>query len=120
MRAASPRELERMMRRLGMKVSRLECERVIFVLQDKEVVIEEPTVMLIEVQGERVYQVMGREVERPREELVSLEVSEEDVKLVAEQAGVTLEEARRALEETGGDLAQAIILLQARKGGGGA
>jgi len=43
-------------------------------------------------------------------------VTEEDVKLVAEQAGVSLEEAQRALEETGGDLAQAIILLQARKG----
>ena len=85
-------------------------------LPDKELVIEEPTVTLIEVQGEKIYQITGREVERAREEPVSLEISEEDVKLVAEQAGVTLEEARKALEETGGDLAQAIILLQARKG----
>jgi len=100
-----------------MRVHQLECERVIFVLHDREVVIEEPTVTLIEVQGGRVYQVVGREVERRREEAATLEISEEDVKLVAEQAGVSLEEARKALEEVGGDLAQAIMLLQARKEG---
>lgn len=118
MRRLSPRELERMMRRLGMKVNPVECEKVIFVLSDREVVIEDPSVTLIEVQGERIYQVTGREVERPRGELVTLEISEEDVMLVAEQAGVSMEEARRALEETGGNLAQAIVLLQARKRGG--
>lgn len=116
MRRVSPRELERMMRKLGMKVNQLACERVVFVLADKEIVIEDPTVTLIEVQGERMYQVTGREVEKPREEQVILEFSEEDVKLVAEQAGVSMDEARNALKETGGDLAQAIILLQARKG----
>lgn len=105
-----------MMKRLGMKVNQLECERVVLVLPDKELVIEEPTVTLIEIQGEKIYQISGREVERAREEPVTLEISEEDVKLVAEQAGVTLDEARKALEEAGGDLAQAIILLQARKG----
>lgn len=117
MRRMSPRELERMMRKLGMKANQLACERVIFVLADKEIVIEEPTVTLIEVQGERMYQVTGREVERPREEQVILEFSEEDVRLVAEQAGVSMDEAKEALRETGGDLAQAIVLLQARKGG---
>lgn len=118
MRRISPRELERMMKRMGMRVNQLACERVVLVLSDKEIVIEEPTVTLIEVQGEKVYQVTGREVERPREEHIALEISEEDVKLVAEQAGVSLDEAREALTETGGDLAQAIILLQARKGAG--
>ena len=44
------------------------------------------------------------------------EISEEDVALVAEQAGVSLEEARRALEETGGDIAAAILRLQGASG----
>jgi len=38
-------------------------------------------------------------------------IPEEDVQLVAQQANVSLERARAALEETGGDLAQAILLL---------
>jgi len=37
---------------------------------------------------------------------------EEDVRLVADQTGKSLEEARKALEESGGDLAKAILLLQ--------
>ena len=39
-------------------------------------------------------------------------VSEEDVKLVADQTGKSIEEARKALEECEGDLAKAILLLQ--------
>jgi len=39
-------------------------------------------------------------------------VAEEDVKLVADQTGKSMEEAKKALEESGGDLAKAILLLQ--------
>ena len=40
------------------------------------------------------------------------DISEEDIRLVAEQAGVTIEEARKALEEAGGDIAAEILRLQ--------
>ena len=38
--------------------------------------------------------------------------TEEDVQLVADQTGRSLEKAKEALEECGGDLAKAILLLQ--------
>ena len=38
--------------------------------------------------------------------------SEEDVQLVADQTGKSLEKAKEALQECGGDLAKAILLLQ--------
>jgi nascent polypeptide-associated complex subunit alpha len=38
--------------------------------------------------------------------------SEEDVRLVADQTGKSLEKAKEALEECQGDLAKAILLLQ--------
>ena len=104
------------MKRMGVKVRELECNRVVIEQSDREIVIENPQVSVIEVRGERIYQITGHEIEVPKEEETTIEFSEEDVKLVAEQAGATLDEARRALEEVGGDLAQAIILLQARKG----
>jgi len=117
LRRISPRDFERMMRRMGVKVKELECDEVIFVLPDRQIAIKEPRVVVIEAQGEKVYQVSGEEVETVRESLEEkVEVTEDDVKLVAEQAGVSMEEARKALEETGGDLAQAIVLLQARRG----
>lgn len=115
MRRISPREYERLMRRMGVKMQEVPCEKVVILMSDKELVIEEPKVVVLEVQGERIYQVTGREVEVAREVALE-EFSEEDVNLVAEQAGVSVEEARKALQEVGGDLAQAILLLQARKG----
>jgi nascent polypeptide-associated complex subunit alpha len=41
-----------------------------------------------------------------------MEIPEEDVRLVADQTGKSMEEAKKALEETGGDLAKAILLIQ--------
>jgi nascent polypeptide-associated complex subunit alpha len=41
-------------------------------------------------------------------------IPEEDVLLVAQQANVSMEKARTALERSGGDLAQAILMLQTR------
>jgi nascent polypeptide-associated complex subunit alpha len=41
--------------------------------------------------------------------------SDDDVKLVASQAGVASEEATKALRQSGGDLAQAIILLKQKR-----
>jgi NACalpha-BTF3-like transcription factor len=41
--------------------------------------------------------------------------SEDDVKLVASQAGVSNEQATDALRQSGGNLAQAIILLKQKR-----
>jgi len=51
------------------------------------------------------------EAERPEE----IEISDEDVQLVVEQTGASPEEARKALEETGGDIAAAILKLKESK-----
>jgi nascent polypeptide-associated complex subunit alpha len=62
------------------------------------------------MQGQRMYQVVGGEV---REEALEaqLEIPEEDILLVAQQTGVSVERARAALEDTEGDLARAILML---------
>ncbi len=114
MRRLSPREVKRMMQRMGMEVEPMEgVNEVIFKLQDKTLVIKDPQVSLIKMAGQSIYQVVGEAVE-----LVELEeapeIPEEDVQLVAAQAGVSLEEARRALEESGGDLARAILMLKTK------
>jgi nascent polypeptide-associated complex subunit alpha len=53
-----------------------------------------------------------------REEGISLEskpeIPEGDVELVARQTNVSLDEARRALEDSGGDLAEAILSIKRR------
>jgi len=110
LRRASPREARRMMRRMGMSMNPIDVEEVVFRTKDKEITIEGPEVAVLEVQGQRIFQVVGGEItERAIEKKVA--VPEEDVQLVAQQANVSLEQARAALEQTNGDLAQAILLL---------
>jgi len=104
-----------MTKKLGVEMKELEgVTEVIIRTSEKEIVIENPQVLIMSISGQKVYQVMGgeeKEVELERKKEV-IEISEEDVQLVASQAGVSLEEARKALEATKGDLAAAIMLLK--------
>lgn len=111
-RRISPRALRRMMKQMGMSMTPVEgVVEVVLRLPGKRIVLEDPEVLVVEVGGQRVYQVVPGAI---REEAVVEErpaIPEEDVLLVAQQAGVSPEEAREALEKTGGDLARAILLL---------
>jgi nascent polypeptide-associated complex subunit alpha len=102
-----------MMQRMGMQVTQVEdVTRVVIESTSKKIIIDEPEVAIVTVQGQKVYQVGGG---RSREEGVAVATSQDDVKLVAAQAGVSLEEAANALKQSNGDLAQAIILLKQKK-----
>ncbi len=110
------------MKQMGMNMNELgDIKRVIMQGDKREIVIDAPQVTSINVQGTKMYQVAGgketerkptAEVSEPEE--AALEIPEEDVLLVAQQASVSVDVARKALEATGGDLAQAIIRLQTR------
>ncbi|CAB49559.1 nascent polypeptide-associated complex protein [Pyrococcus abyssi] len=102
----NPKQLKKLMKQLDMK--QLDgVKEVIIKLENKEIVIKEPVVTVIRAMGEKMYQIAGG----TEEERVVLKISEEDIKLVMEQAGVDYETAKKALEEAGGDLAEAILRL---------
>jgi nascent polypeptide-associated complex subunit alpha len=102
-----------MMQRMGLSMNAVEgVEQVIIKTANKEIVINEPEVSILEVQGQKMFQVAGGQIAEKSVERKVTGVAEEDVRLVADQTGKNLEEARKALEESGGDLAKAILLLQ--------
>ena len=115
MRRINPREAKRTMQRMGMNMGAMpDVEQVIFKTSTKEIIIENPDVAVMEMQGQKIFQVTGeRIVEKAVEKAVK--IPEEDVQLVATQANVSQEQARAALEQTKGDLAQAILLLSQAK-----
>ena len=115
MRRVNPREARRMMQRMGMSMGAMpDVEQVIFKTSSKEIIVENPDVAVMEMQGQKIFQVTGEKiVEKPIEKAVK--IPEEDVQLVATQAGVSLDQARAALEQTKGDLAQAVLLLSQTK-----
>jgi nascent polypeptide-associated complex subunit alpha len=107
-----------MMQRMGMNMDSVpDVEQVIIRTGSKEIVVEQPEVAILELQGQKIFQVIGgklteRAAERTAPSASKVVVSEEDVKLVADQTGKSIEEARATLEECEGDLAKAILLLQ--------
>jgi len=116
-RRFSPRDLRRLMKQLGMKVEELKgVKGVTIELEDRVLVVENPQVIKMSIHDQTVLQITGivrEEVKAETSEEIT--ISDEDVQLVASQAGVSLEEAKKALLETKGDLAQAIMLLESRK-----
>jgi len=112
-RKMNPREQQRMMQKMGLQVQQMDdITRVIMETSTKRIIIDNPEVATVTVQGQTIYQVGGGNV---REEPAGGQGSADDAKLVASQAGVSLEEASEALSQSAGDLAQAIILLKQRK-----
>ena len=116
MHRVNPREAKRMMQRMGMSMDSIpEVNQVIVKTATKDIIIDEPEVAILNMQGQRIYQVMGGTVsEKTVVVEKKLAIADEDVQLVAGQTGKSVGEARKALEESGGDLAKAILLLQSR------
>jgi len=115
----SPREAKRMMQRMGLNMGEMpDVQEVILRTSTKEVVVENPEVAVLEMHGQKIFQVTGGKITEKEiaAEKVKKKVAipEEDVRLVADQTGKSMEEARRVLEETEGDLAKAILLLQTK------
>ncbi len=117
----NPRQMRQAMKRMGIEQEELEgVEEVLIRTADKEYVIRNAAVTAITAQGQKIWQVIGEPVVRDRADKKPAEPSkpsaipDEDVKLVAEKAGVSEEEARKALEACGGEPAEAIIQLMSR------
>ena len=115
-RRVNPREAKRMMQRMGMSMDGVEdVTEVIIRTATKEIVVEQPEVAILNMQGQRIYQVVGGTVTERKPEITAASkpvVSEEDARLVADQTGKSLDDAKKALIECDGDLAKAILLLQ--------
>ncbi|MEW5937769.1 MAG: nascent polypeptide-associated complex protein [Candidatus Thermoplasmatota archaeon] len=115
----SEKQMRAAMRRMGITQEEIaDVEEVIIRTRDREIMVKGAQVTEMTVQGQRLFQVMGEVQVRERgavPEPLEPTVPEEDVRLVAAQAGVGMEEARQALVECGGEPAEAIVLLMGRK-----
>jgi nascent polypeptide-associated complex subunit alpha len=113
----NPKQMKQMMSRMGIKSDEIPADRVIIEGGGKKTVIEGPDVMKMTVQGQVVFNITGGKVSTHEAAIeedfsVPVEISEEDVDIVSEQTGVSRDAARKALEESDGDLAEAIIKIK--------
>ena len=107
-RGLNPRQMNQMMKKLGINVKEIKnVEKVIILTDTKEYVFSEAEVTIMNAQGQQTYQIAGSPVVKERKE----EIPQGDIDLIVEQTGKTIEEAKNALEKANGDIAEAILLL---------
>ncbi len=106
----SPREMQKTMKRLGIKQEEIDAELVIIKAHDKDFVIRNPKVSKVNMMGQETFQVVGN-IEEVEKDAIA-DISEEDIATVIGQTSCTREEAIEALEESNGNLAEAILKLQ--------
>lgn len=106
-----PKALKAMMNKMGIKSSEIPANRVVIEGSDKDIIIENPQVISIEAQGALSFQISGEVREQEKNQVV--EISEDDIKTVQEQTGITdVNRIREALEASKGDIAEAIMSLK--------
>ena len=99
-----------MMRKMGIAQQDIPATEVIIKTEDKEIIITEPSVAEVNMMDQETFQISGQVHER--EISSEPEISEDDIKTVVEQAECSEEEAKQTLEETSGDIAEAILKLK--------
>ncbi|MFH1420970.1 MAG: nascent polypeptide-associated complex protein [Candidatus Aenigmatarchaeota archaeon] len=105
-----PQKMQKLMNKLNIKMDQVDAEEVIIKKKDKtEIVITEPEVVIVDMQGRDVYQITGNAKERSPKA-----VRDEDVKMIMKQTGKDKEEVEKALAKLNNDLAKTIMELKRR------
>jgi nascent polypeptide-associated complex subunit alpha len=104
----NPKKMKQMMKQLGMQVEQIDdVQKIVITTPKGSYIFDSAEVSAMTMQGQTTFQVIGT----PRFEESAPVIPEDDVKMVAEQAGVSLEKAREALIKSRGDIADAILSL---------
>jgi len=106
MRNLDPKTMQRMMKQMGIKSEEIDADRVVIEGKTKKIVIENPNVTAMDIQGRKTYTVMGEEKEEEKG------ISKEDIEMVVKQANVSEKKAEAALQKSEGDIAEAIMSLK--------
>lgn len=106
----NPKNMKKLMKRMGIKSDEIDAEQVIIRCVDREIIIDEPSVVKTVIQGQEMFQIQGKVRESEAE--AAADISQEDVEMVMSQAKVNEAKAIAALEKAKGDIAQAIIDLK--------
>ena len=102
-----PKKMNAMMKQMGIKQEEISASKVTIEKDDgSKIIIDNPNVQKIIMQGNESFQITGDISETESEKF-----SEEDIKTVMEKTGKNEDEAKEALEKSNGDLAEAIMSL---------
>jgi len=116
----NPKKMQAMMKQMGMSQEEIDAVRVVIECEDKKIIIDEPSVVKINMQGQENFQISGDvsevsvgegDISEVVEEEAEEDSFEDDVKVIVEKVGCSEDEAKKALDEAEGDLTEALLNL---------
>jgi len=108
-----PKKMQKIMSQMGIKNEPVDASRVVIEKSNGgKIVVDNPSVTRVTMQGQKTFQVSGDVAEEEGEATEEKEGKQNDADLVVAQTGASPEQAKKALEEAGGDIAQAIMKLK--------
>ncbi|MBM3233686.1 nascent polypeptide-associated complex protein [Candidatus Pacearchaeota archaeon] len=103
-----PKKIQSMMKQMGIKQENIPAERVIIEQEEKNIIIENPSIIKVNMQGQEQFQISGDIKEESREE----KIKEDDIKMIQEKTGIKdKNKIIQKLKENNGDIAQTILDL---------
>lgn len=113
-----PKKMQGMMKQMGINQEDIDASRVIIEKDDGgKIIIDDPSVVKINMQGQENFQVSGEVSEVAGGDIEASDVeevvdnTEEDIKTLMEKCNCLEDEARMALEKANGDLTEAMLEL---------
>ncbi len=103
-----PKKMQAVMKQMGIAQEEIDAKRVIIECSDRNIIITNPSVTKIKMQGQTNFQISGDVSEQATS---SEDTTEEDIQTIIEKTNCSKEEAKQALEDANGDLAEAILSL---------
>ena len=111
----NPKKMQAMMKQMGIAQQEIDANRVIIESDDGKIIINNPSIVKINMQGQENFQISGdvteEEGEVPLIEEPEQDNTEQDIHTIMEKVGCIEKEAKQALEKANGDLTEAILNL---------
>ncbi len=115
----NPKKVAALMKQMGMSQEDIDAKRVIIEKSDStKIIINNPSVAKVKMQGQEQFQISGDISEEENEETAESEEAsdenennESDIEMIMEKTSKPREEVALALEKNNGDIAQTIIEL---------
>jgi nascent polypeptide-associated complex subunit alpha len=103
-----PKQMQGMLKKMGISQEDIDASKVIIEKTDNSrIIIDNPSVTKVKMQGQETFQIAGDISEEVPEE----GISEEDIQTIIEKTGVSKKKAEETLERNNGDLAETILEL---------
>ena len=109
----NPKKMQAVMKQMGISQDELDANRVIIETNEKNIIINNPSVTKVNMQGQDTFQISGdiSEEEAGETEEQETDSTEDDIKTIMEKANCLEEEAKIAYEKANGDLTEALLEL---------